>query len=84
MPTVLRVEGYRFFFYSMENREPPHVHVEQGDRTAKFWLDPLELAGSSGFRRHELNRLRELLLQHRPAFRRAWNDHFHSPADSDR
>lgn len=31
MPTVLRVDGYRFFFYSNEGNEPPHIHVESGE-----------------------------------------------------
>jgi hypothetical protein len=31
MPTLLRVEGFRFFFYSGERQEPPHDHVEKGD-----------------------------------------------------
>jgi Domain of unknown function (DUF4160) len=31
MPTLLRIEGFRFFFYSSEGQEPPHVHVEKGD-----------------------------------------------------
>lgn len=76
MPTILRTEGFRFFFYSLENGEPPHVHVEQGDSTAKFWLDPVELARSSGFRAHELNRLRTLVIEHRAALQEAWDVHF--------
>jgi Domain of unknown function (DUF4160) len=32
MPTILRINGYRFFFYSNENDEPAHVHVEKGRR----------------------------------------------------
>ena len=27
MPTILRRDGYRFFFYSKEGKEPPHIHV---------------------------------------------------------
>lgn len=46
MPTVLRAAGFRFFFYSMEGDEPPHIHVEQGDSVAKFWIDPVNLAQS--------------------------------------
>ncbi|MGD9554716.1 MAG: DUF4160 domain-containing protein [Arcobacteraceae bacterium] len=30
MPTVLRVEGFRFFFFSDEHL-PLHIHVEKGD-----------------------------------------------------
>lgn len=43
MPTVLTVEGFRFFFYSNENDEPPHVHVEKAEGTAKIWLSPVEV-----------------------------------------
>ena len=59
MPTVLRVSGFRFFFYSLEGSEPPHIHVEHGDNIAKFWLVPVAVAESRGFRLHELNRVRE-------------------------
>ena len=30
MPTVLRIDGFRFFFYSLENNEPPHIHMRGG------------------------------------------------------
>lgn len=44
MPTLLRIEGFRFFFYSSERQEPPHVHVENADGEAKLWLQPVEMA----------------------------------------
>jgi hypothetical protein len=73
---VLRISGFRFFFYSLEGSEPPHIHVEHGDKVAKFWLDPISLAESHGFRRHELNRLRLLVIQNRLSLMEAWNAHF--------
>ena len=76
MPTVLRLSGFRFFFYSMEGSERPHIHVEHGDDVAKFWLDPVAVAESHGFRLHDLNRLRLLVIEHRLAFMEAWNAHF--------
>jgi hypothetical protein len=76
MPTVLRISGYRFFFYSLEGAEPSHIHVEHGNAVAKFWLDPVVLAESHGFRAHELNRLRALVIEHRLTFVEAWNVHF--------
>jgi hypothetical protein len=76
MPTVLNLSGLRFFFYSMEGREPPHIHVERDNATAKFWLDPVELAGSRGFRAHELGRLRAIVIERRLAFKEAWDGHF--------
>ena len=65
MPTVLNVSGFRSFFYSMEAQEPPHIHVESGSTTSKFWLEPVELARSRGLRSRELNRLRALVIRHR-------------------
>lgn len=43
MPTALRIDTYRFFFYSGDRDEPPHVHIERVDNKAKFWLDPVRL-----------------------------------------
>jgi hypothetical protein len=77
MPTVLKIEGYRFFFffYSGENNERPHIHVEWDDKIAKYWLAPVDLASSRRFRAHELN---VLVVEHRERFLEAWHDHFDS------
>jgi hypothetical protein len=53
MPTVLRIGPYRFFFYAGDRDEPAHVHVERESHKAKFWLDPVRLEQSGGFRSHE-------------------------------
>jgi len=55
MPTVLRIDGYRFFFYSNENNEPRYIHVQRERILAKFWLHPVALASSTGFPASELN-----------------------------
>ena len=73
VPALLRVGGYRFFFYSLENREPPHIHVAHAGRYAKFWLDPVTLASNRGFRGHELTKIRELVEEHREFFVEKWN-----------
>jgi hypothetical protein len=77
MPTVLRISGYRFFFYSGEGSEEAHIHVEHGDGVAKIWLDPVRVAESHGFRTHQLNQVMLLVIEHRMTFLEAWNDHFH-------
>ena len=76
MPTVLRLFGFRFFFFSMEGNEPPHIHVERDDSVAKFWLNPVELASSDGFRSHDLSKLRLMVIEHRNLFLEKWNEHF--------
>jgi hypothetical protein len=76
MPQVLRVSGYRFFFFSREGNEPRHIHVEQAERYAKFWLDPIELVESRGFRGSELRELHSIIAEHREEFIVAWDEHF--------
>ena len=44
MPTVLRKDGYRFFFYSKEGREPPHIHVIGHGGEMKIWLEDITVA----------------------------------------
>ena len=78
MPTVLLFHGYRFYFYSRENGEPAHVHVESGDKLAKYWLSPVELASSKRFRDHELKQLREIVSERCEEFLEAWHDHFNA------
>lgn len=76
MPTVLRKKGYRFFFFSSDRREPVHVHVEKGDGYAKFWLDPVALARSRGFRGHELREIHAIIEQNRRRIEKAWKAFF--------
>ncbi|MFZ0802648.1 MAG: DUF4160 domain-containing protein [Terriglobales bacterium] len=37
------VRPLSFLFYSHEPNEPPHIHIDRGDLSAKFWLDPVQL-----------------------------------------
>jgi len=76
MPTVLRVGPYRFFFYSGDWNEPPHVHVERDDAKAKFWLSPVRLARSGGFGGSELNRIQNLVEENADHLKRSWNGYF--------
>lgn len=76
VPALLRVRGYRFFFYSMESREPAHIHVAHAGRYAKFWLEPVSLANARGFRGHELTEIQEIVVEHRELFWERWNEYF--------
>jgi hypothetical protein len=40
MLTVLRADGFWFFFYANEGNEPAHIHVRKAEGEAKFWLTP--------------------------------------------
>lgn len=54
MPTIFRDGPYRFFFYSGDQNEPMHVHIERDDKIAKVWLTPMRLSYSGGFKRAEI------------------------------
>lgn len=53
-----------------------HVHVEQAERYAKFWLTPIGLAANVGFRSSELSELLRLVEQHRALFEETWREFF--------
>ena len=76
MPTVLRVGSFRFFFYSADDDEPPHVHVERDNNVAKFWIIPVRLVRSGGFRRPELREIERLVGENAPLLLEAWRGFF--------
>ncbi|HUQ68916.1 MAG TPA: DUF4160 domain-containing protein [Planctomycetaceae bacterium] len=76
MPTVFRSGPFRFFFYAGDGHEPPHVHVERDDCEAKFWLDPVRLERSHGFKRNEIAQIRELVQGHRQQLLESWHEFF--------
>ncbi len=73
MPTVLRLNGYRFYFFSHEPNEPPHI---RGGATLKAWLEPVELARNRGFRPREINAILAMVTEHREMLLEAWHEYF--------
>jgi hypothetical protein len=75
-PTIFRAGPYRFYFFSRE--EPRlHVHIQSPKGEVKFWLDPeLEVAKNYRLNERDLQRIRELILEHEDEIRDAWNRHF--------
>lgn len=76
VPTLLLLDGLRFFFYSNEGSEPPHVHVEYGNGAAKFWLQPVALAEVYAMKQQTLRQARLLVEKHQTVFLEKWNDYF--------
>ena len=76
MPTVLRVRGYRFYFFSREEVRP-HVHVQHASGEAKFWLEPqIELANDYGLGSRRIAAARRIIEEHYDDIRAAWKKHF--------
>ena len=69
-PTV-KIIG-RHHFFSKENNEPPHIHVESAENAAKFWLSPIELVWAVGYHSKELRQVRELVEENVDFFLEKW------------
>lgn len=76
MPTILRIDGFRLYFYSHEPNEPPHVHVDKGACSAKVWLHDTAVARSSGFSAQELGKIQRLVSAHQSSLKEAWHEFF--------
>ncbi|NDG24087.1 MAG: DUF4160 domain-containing protein [Synechococcaceae bacterium WBB_10_009] len=76
MPTVLRSGPYRLYFYSHEPNEPPHIHVDRGEASCKFWLTPIALASNLGFRPKELRTIETIVIANLSSLTKAWRE-FH-------
>lgn len=75
-PTVFKVQGLRFFFFSREETRP-HVHVQAATGEAKFWIDPqVTVAENHGLSLRLLNKAARLVTEHEDEIRRAWKEHF--------
>lgn len=78
MPTILRVGAYRFYFYSHEGNEPPHIHIDKNECSAKFWLKPVRLARNTRYTSKELTELNKLVIQHQEFLLNGWYGYFSS------
>jgi len=76
MPTILRLDGFRFYFYSHEPNEPPHVHIDKDAATAKVWLHDSMVARSIGFSAQDLGKIQRMVKSHQSSLKEAWNAFF--------
>ena len=63
-------------FTATKGLKPIHVHVQREGRLAKFWLEPVALAGTSGFTGQELRKIEKLVVAKRDKFVEAWHEYF--------
>jgi hypothetical protein len=73
MPVVLRVNGFKFFFYQADvANEPPHVHVAKDGNEAKFWLSPVRIAREGRFRASDLRDIERIVKENLNFLLNAW------------
>ncbi len=78
MPTILKIKGYRFFFFSREELRE-HIHIQSQRGEAKFWLKPqVELAKNYKLSRKELNEIEKIIDEYYETFIEAWEEYFGS------
>lgn len=76
MPAIDRIGPYRVFFYSLENGEPPHVHIRRDGATAKVWLDPVKLSQWNRFSDPELAAIMRIVRENRAKYLDDWHGYF--------
>jgi len=75
MPTVLKIDGYRFFFFSDEHT-PEHIHIEKGDSYIRIEIESLKVTNSYNINSKETKKLVKLVTQNKDKLREAWNEYF--------
>ena len=75
-PTVFKYRGYRFFFFSREEKRV-HVHVYCADGEAKFWLSPtVGLAQNCKLSKKQIAELKKIIQERQDDIKGAWKKHF--------
>lgn len=81
MPVVLRVRGYRFWFYEADLDEPAHVHEGKGGHEAKFWLDPVSVGRGGRFKPLDLREIERIIHDNLDFLMSAWTKEQSKRAD---
>lgn len=76
MPTVLYINGFRFFFY-MNEHEPIHIHVEKGTCNARIVLVPkIVVSFNHGFKRNEMRSILDIIVCNYEKIIQTWHNTF--------
>ena len=76
MPTVMRWNGYRFFWYQADGAEPPHVHIWKAGKECKIWIETGEIAFNRGHAAADSRTLIGAVAEYRPMLLEAWYEDF--------
>ena len=74
MPTLLILDGFKFFFYANEH-EPKHIHVLKGGDFAKIELESLRVVHND-MKPKDLKKALAITTDHKVEFERKWDDYF--------
>lgn len=74
MPTLLVIDGFKFFFYANEY-EPKHIHVMKSSDFANIELASLKIVHNY-MKPKDLNKALALVTIHKYEFERRWDEYF--------
>lgn len=77
MPTLFKVFGLRFFFYSNEHK-PIHVHVRNADGEAKFNVVTIKCIENRGLKSKDLKLARIAIQENKDLIIQEWNHYFNN------
>jgi hypothetical protein len=75
MPTIIKIDGFRFFFFSNEHL-PSHIHIEKADGYARIELENLQITESYNFNSKELKKIMILVEKNKQKLQKGWNEYF--------
>ncbi len=74
MPTLLNLNGFKFFFYANEHA-PMHIHVVNADGFAKIELENFKVV-QNYMKPKDLKMALSITKEHKKEFERIWNEWF--------
>lgn len=78
MPTILRLLGWRVFFYPNEGNEPIHVHCTKAEKECKFWVDVVSFDFIEEFAVNmsprDKREIRKILFEHFELIEQKWDE----------
>ena len=75
MPTIHRERNYKFRFYSLEDNEPPHIHVWSPNGQMKVWLnDDLEVEECYDIPLHEWSKILKIIKEKKLEFIKKYHE----------
>lgn len=74
MPTLLQLDGFKFFFYANEHL-PKHVHVVHGDSFAKIELESLVVV-KNYMKPKDLRKALIICERYKDEFEGRWDEYF--------
>jgi hypothetical protein len=78
MPTILLIDGWRFFFYANEGDEPIHIHCQKAEKECKYWLDrtdfSVEEAFSFNMNKKDKRAVKKIIFEYFELIEKEWDN----------